>query len=417
MRDRTVDALRALAIAGVVLGHWLVSAVVSEPHQAAALHGESPLAYASWLVPATWVLQTLGPFFFAGGYAAAHGLARNGTLPWLASRWHRLARPVIALAAVWVPGLLLLAAVDAPASTQRVIRSLVTHPLWFLLVYVVLTTLAPLLRAATVRCGPWVALPAVAFVAVTDALRPAGVPSWLAALAAPVGWAAPYVLGIALAEGRLPRRAGALLLPAGVAGGAALVLLAGYPASAVGVPGDGWSNLDPPSLFALALAAAQLGAFLLARPWLAGLMERPAAWLPVGVVNLAAMTVYCWHQTALLLVTLAGLLSGPVPGLLDRPDGGWAWHRLVWLPCFALVLAALTALFHRFERAAPRRTTTTGGTPFRSAPFALLTSRRERDAGQRGSGRRRELPVQLRTATCTGCGTAGRGHTCATPRE
>jgi hypothetical protein len=154
---------------------------------------------------------------------------------------------------------------------------------------------------------------------------------------------------VALAEGRLPRAAGAVLLPLGVAGGAALVRLAGYPASAVGVPGRDWSNLDPPSLFTLALAAAQLGAFLLLRPWLARLLRRPAVWAPVAAANLAAMTLFCWHQTALLLVTFAGLLVGEPRGLLDAPTGDWPWHRLCWLPVFALVLAGLCRLFHRFE--------------------------------------------------------------------
>jgi len=35
-RDRTVDALRALAIAGVILGHWLVTALVPAGSHAAA---------------------------------------------------------------------------------------------------------------------------------------------------------------------------------------------------------------------------------------------------------------------------------------------------------------------------------------------------------------------------------------------
>ena len=39
-RDRAVDALRALAIAGVIGGHWLVTALVGE----AVLHDDSPLA-------------------------------------------------------------------------------------------------------------------------------------------------------------------------------------------------------------------------------------------------------------------------------------------------------------------------------------------------------------------------------------
>jgi hypothetical protein len=134
-----------------------------------------------------------------------------------------------------------------------------------------------------------------------------------------------------------------------VAGGAVLVSLAGYPASAVGVPGAAWSNLDPPSLFTLALGAAQLGAFLLLRPWLARLLRRPAVWAPVAALNLAAMTVYCWHQSALLLVTFAGLPVGGLPGLLDAPTGDWPAYRLLWLPLFALVLAGLCSLFHRFE--------------------------------------------------------------------
>jgi acyltransferase-like protein len=356
-RDRTVDALRAMAIVGVVLGHWLVSALVGDPRRPAALHGASPLSHQPFFVPVSWLLQTLGPFFFAAGYAAARGTRTRDYLPWLGSRLVRVARPVLVLAAVWLPGLWLLAAAGAPAGTRQAVWSLVTHPLWFLLVYLVLTALTPPLRAAVVRCGPWSVLPAVALVAATDALRTHGLPSRLALLAVPAGWAVPYLLGIALAEGRLPRRAGALLLPLGVAGGTALVLLAGYPASAVGVPGAGWSNLDPPSLFAVALSAAQLGAFLLLRPKLAALLRRPAAWAPVAALNLAAMTLYCWHQSALLLVSFGGLPFGRLPGLLDPPTGAWPAYRLLWLPAFALTLAGLCALFHRFESGVSARET------------------------------------------------------------
>jgi hypothetical protein len=347
-RDRTVDALRAVATLGVVLGHWLVSALVSDPYRPAALRGASPLSYSPGLSPASWFFQTLGPFFFAGGYAAARGLGTRDHLPWLGSRISRLVRPVLVLAAVWLPALLLLWAVGAPSSTRRAVWSLVSHPLWFLLVYLLLTALTPVLRAAVVRWGAWPVLAPVALVAVTDVVRSHGLPTWLELLTVPVGWAGPYLLGIALAEGNLPRRAGAVLLPLGLAG-CAVLLLAGYPASAVGVPGADWSNLDPPSLFTLALAAVQLGAFLLLRPWLARLLRRPIAWAPVAALNLAAMTLYCWHQTALLLVTFAGLLVGGLPGLLDAPTGDWPAYRLLWVPFFALALAGLCSLFHRFE--------------------------------------------------------------------
>ena len=263
---------------------------------------------------------------------------------------------MLVLLAVWLPALWLLSVAGAPGATRHAVWSLVSHPLWFLLVYLLLTALTPVLRAAVLRGGPWAVLPPVAVVALADGARGHGLPAWLSLATVPVAWAVPYLLGIALAEGRLPRRAAAVLLPLGVAGGAVLVSLAGYPASAVGVPGAAWSNLDPPSLFTLALGAAQLGAFLLLRPWLARLLRRPAVWAPVAALNLAAMTLYCWHQSALLLVTFAGLLVGGLPGLLDTPAGDWPAYRLLWLPLFALVLAGLCALFHRFEaRPAGRR--------------------------------------------------------------
>jgi hypothetical protein len=350
-RDRTIDALRAVAIVGVVLGHWLVSAVVSDPVRPDAWHGASPLSHATELVPLTWVLQMLGPFFFAGGFAAARGLRDREALPWMSSRLARLVWPVAVLAVVWAPAMLALRAVGAPESTRQVVWSLVTHPLWFLLVYLVLTALTPVLRRVAERFGGWGAVPFVALIAISD------LTSWasLSVVAVAVGWAIPYLLGIMLADGRLPRRTGWVLLMAGLLAGVVLVRFAGYPASAVGVPGDSMSNLAPTSLFAVALAGAQIGAFLLIRPWLVGVLRRPVIWVPVVVLNLGAMTVYCWHQTALLLVTFAGLPVGRLPGLHDTPAGDWPIYRMLWVPVFALVLAVLCAVFHRFERVGPLR--------------------------------------------------------------
>jgi hypothetical protein len=51
----------------------------------------------------------------------------------------------------------------------------------------------------------------------------------------------------------------------------------------------------------------------------------------------------------LLLVTFVGLLIGEPRGLLDAPHGDWPWYRLCCLPVFAVVLAGLCRLFHRFE--------------------------------------------------------------------
>src|SRR5215471_15121885 len=99
-RDRTVDALRALAIAGVILGHWLVTALVlTSGRTGHALHDESPLATMPALTPVSWVFQTLAIFFLVGGYAAARSF-RGSYHSWLRQRLARLSRPVLVLAAV-----------------------------------------------------------------------------------------------------------------------------------------------------------------------------------------------------------------------------------------------------------------------------------------------------------------------------
>jgi hypothetical protein len=98
-RDRAVDALRALAIAGVIGGHWLVTALVLGPSSGgpsakggATLSDNSPLASMPWLTPLSWVFQTLAVFFLVGGYSAARGY-RGGYLGWLRKRMTRLACP------------------------------------------------------------------------------------------------------------------------------------------------------------------------------------------------------------------------------------------------------------------------------------------------------------------------------------
>jgi len=67
-------------------------------------------------------------------------------------------------------------------------------------------------------------------------------------------------------------------------------------------------------------------------------------WAAVALVNLSAMTIFLWRQTAPVAVTLSGLPAGPLPGLHDQPD------TLAWLPGFAAALALLWAGFGRVER-------------------------------------------------------------------
>jgi hypothetical protein len=48
------------------------------------------------------------------------------------------------------------------------------------------------------------------------------------------------------------------------------------------------------------------------------------------------MTLFLWHQTAFLAVTMAGLTVGRLPGLHTPPASvTWIARRLAWLPAFA----------------------------------------------------------------------------------
>ncbi|WP_405423952.1 acyltransferase [Streptomyces erythrochromogenes] len=364
-RDRAVDALRALAILGVVLGHWLVTSLTAAD---GGLRGTSPLPQMPWLAPVSWVFQTLAVFFLVGGHVAALGYASArergiGYGAWVGQRLGRLFRPVAAVLVLWtvVAGGMLVG--GAELDTVRTLVKLVLSPLWFLLVFAALTAATPLVA----RLSPvWPA----AVVAGVDLWRfGLGGPEWIGWVNVAAGWLVPFTLGAAWSRGALARR-GRLLLLVGVAAAvtAAAILWGGYPASMVGVPGAAVSNLNPPTVAAVAFGLAQCGLALLARDRLARLMHRPAAWAKVALVNLSAMTVFLWHQTAMMAVTALGLLVPTrLPGLHTAPDSvGWIAARVLWLPVFAAALGLCWAAFRTHEQA--RRPRAAAVTAPRSAP-------------------------------------------------
>ncbi|MFJ9418946.1 acyltransferase [Streptomyces sp. NPDC101227] len=375
-RDRAIDGLRALALLSVPTGHWLLGGFTRDAE--GALHNASPLTALSFLAPLSWVLQMLGIFFLVGGYASVLSYRRatgrgESTARWLGGRLARLGRPVLGVTAVWAALLPLLYAAGVPAATLRTGATLVIQPLWFVGVYAGVTALTPYCVRAARRLGAWSAAPLLVCVALVDFLRYGpyadAVPSWLSLLNLLPGWLFAYQLGVAWGEKRLGRRAAWALLLGGAALFALLLLAFHYPASMVGVPGQERTNSHPPSLLVLALAAAQSGAALLLRDRIAKLLRRPALWAPVVLVNLSAMTIFCWHQTAMLAAAVPGSFFGTVPGLTTVPDSlAWIAARLAWLPLFAAALILIGRSARRFE--APW----TGATRARRAVAGLLAA-------------------------------------------
>ncbi|MEU2452282.1 acyltransferase [Streptomyces sp. NPDC012765] len=353
-RDRAIDGLRALALLAVPTGHWLLGGFTLDAD--GGLHNASPLSALGGLAPASWVLQMLGIFFLVGGYASALSFGRR-TGPvraWLKGRVVRLGRPVLGVTAVWALAAPVLYAAGVPEATLRTGATLVIQPLWFVGVYVVVTALTPYCVRAARRLGGLSAAPLIGTVAVVDFLRYGpfadSVPSWLALVNILPGWLFAYQLGVCWGERRIGRRGAWLLLAGGALLFAALLAVFHYPASMVGVPGAARTNSHPPSLLVLALASAQSGAAILLRERLAKLLARPALWAPVVVINLSAMTILCWHQSAMLAAAVPGSFAGELAGLTTAPDGpAWIVARLAWMPVFAVLFVGIARYARRFE--------------------------------------------------------------------
>ncbi|MEU9955096.1 acyltransferase [Streptomyces sp. NPDC050982] len=363
-RDRAVDGLRALALLAVPTGHWLLGGFTLDT--GGGLHNASPLATFGVLAPVGWILQMLGIFFLVGGYSSYHSYRRRkgSAREWTTGRLTRLGRPVLGVTAVWA---LLLPTLHyglgVPTATLHTASTLVVQPLWFVGVYAAITALTPYCVRASRRLGFRSAAPLLGSVAVVDFLRYGpyadATPSWVSLLNLLPGWMFAYQLGVTWADKRLGRREAWLLFAGGTALFATLLLAFHYPASMVGVPGASRTNSHPPSLLVLALAAAQSGAAILLRDRLARLLRRPALWAPVVIVNLSAMTILCWHQTAMLAAAVPASYFGEIPGLTTAPDtAGWILARMAWMPLFAGLLVAIAKFAQPLETPWDRTGTT-----------------------------------------------------------
>ena len=403
-RDRVVDLLRAVSIAVVVLWHWTFS-ITQWRH--GALRMPNPIADVPGLWTATWLLQVMPLFFLVGGYANQAGwdgvvragggtrAARPARVFW-SKRFRRLVRPVAVYVACWTVVDL---AWQASGGRSVVDWGMVVFvPLWFLGVYVGVVALVPvtarlharhrvatlaalggaILLADLVRLGAGVhavALPGSALVWIFchqlgyvwrdwttgcgSALVPAG-----SAVVGPIGGAAapasPMATGAAgkaaTSSGRtaesartatvLRRRARALV----VGGLGALVLLTQfgpYSRSMVAVRGEDVSNMFPTTACIAALAVFQLGIVLTVRSFLSRWLQRRRVWRTVVAANGVAMTVFCWHMTALVVFLLAYEAAGFT--LATDPTTAWWLTRPLWIAGPAVVLAVLMAAFARFE--------------------------------------------------------------------
>ena len=168
-RDRAIDVIRIVSLAGVVVGHTIMatSTLRNDVFIWSNLLTASPVFQAL-----TWIFQIMPLFFFAG-VAASIDTWTSGTSwgNWLMRRCTRLYRPVFYHLAFWGVTLATLRLV-LPEHVYEPVAGISIQLLWFLGAYVLVLATVPLLARITTAGRLAVAVAATyASVAVVDAIR------------------------------------------------------------------------------------------------------------------------------------------------------------------------------------------------------------------------------------------------------
>lgn len=375
-RDRFVDFLRAASIVVVMLGHWSM-AVVARRNGTWEIGNLLTYINGAWLL--TWIFQVMPVFFFVGGFSnmvTLDALERRGAgfAEFTLSRTWRLLKPVLVLLALWVPVAIALQATRAVDETiLRPATTVVTQPLWFIGIYLIVTAMAPPMRWLHNRFGVGVPLVLIAAACVVDLLRFAGGIGGIGYFNFAFVWLFAHQSGYFYADGTLARTPSRTLL-AGVFGGiAALVLLTRfgpYPLSMVGLPGETISNMNPPTVCLIALTVWQISMLVLLRQSVSQWLKRPRVWGSVIAANGMIMTMFLWHLTALLIVALTILPLGFPQPPVNSP--GWWLLRPVWIAILCAVTALVVLLLGRFERPGPSSKSQGGSSPAAAVGVAFV---------------------------------------------
>lgn len=359
-RDRFLDALRTWSLLLVVLGHGLMLTMTWWPQGGTPLVGNTLDSFPA-LMPATWVLQPMSLFFFAGAAAniAAFGSTtrRGGDYhSWLWARVRRLYRPVLFYLAVMVP--LAVVVSGLAGDSGQVLLMGITGLFWFIAVYTAATALLPALDRWRSRQGvvPLVVLCLV--VATVDVVkRGLALPDAVGLPNIFLVWLVFTQLGLMFRAGTLTRRPA---LGLAVGAGTAMLLCVyalGYPVSMVGTA-SGPSNTVPPTVALMFQGMFLIGVAVLAHDPIERWLRRPRVWAVTCTASACAMTVYLWHLPALIvtlaIVHYAGWFPDAVtqaPSGIPVPGDQYAEYMLVTLPLFLLVTLACVAAFWRMEHA------------------------------------------------------------------
>jgi hypothetical protein len=301
-RDRAIDVIRIVALAGVVVGHTVMAVSTLRVD---VFIWDNLLTASVVFQALTWVFQIMPLFFFAGVAAAVQTWSPGGSWGgWLMRRCTRLYRPVFYYLAFWGVALVVLRPL-LPEHVYEPVAGISIQLLWFLGAYVLVLAAVPLLAHITTT-GRLVAAVAGAyvFIALTDAVR-INVDG-LSALGYLnlIVWLIPGMFGVAYRRSLLTGRAALAVGVAMLVVNLALVGWGAYELSLVGIETQHLKNMTPPSLLLAGHAIMMCAFAIAAAPAIARWARRPRVWWLAAIGNSRAMTLYLWHIPALLAMHL-----------------------------------------------------------------------------------------------------------------
>ncbi|WP_175557441.1 acyltransferase family protein [Raineyella antarctica] len=280
-----------------------------------------------------WFIMVMPLFFVAGGFANTLVIDRlqgqgatYGT--WLVTRARRLLGPLAFYIAVWATVGTVIAWFGT-FSTAMLGTQKLTGALWFLLVYLVVVILAPVMCAAHDRWGVLVLIVLAVLAIIVDAVRFSLGIGWAADINYVVVWLFVHQLGIAYHRGWW--RTGPRIIIWATFAGAVIALLVllkvvgYYPPSPAAVGDQAVGNLAPPTATMAALALAQTAVLAQVERAFGAALERARVLQKVlAWVNALAVTIYLWHGPIIalaigLLYPLAERHPGRATVLLGRP--------------------------------------------------------------------------------------------------
>ncbi|MDP3971964.1 MAG: acyltransferase [Candidatus Nanopelagicales bacterium] len=300
-RDRSIDVLRLGSLLVVVLGHGVMLLVHFDE---VGLRLENLLGYTSVLQGATWALQVLPLFFFAGAAASARGCA-GGTAwgTWLFRRAQRLYRPVFYYLGFWILIGTPLIWLFIPPEISHPVMALSVQLLWFIGAYLAVLACLPLLARIEDARQLWLTVGGLyALTGLMDVMRISGFGSIVGFSNFLWVWLIPAALGVGYWRGVIRRDSAVTGALAMLVVDIGLVYWGPYELSLIGIEGQKISNMVPPSLLLAGHCVVLCLLAVAVAPWLDRWARRARVWWFVAIGNGGAMTLYLWHIPALVVV-------------------------------------------------------------------------------------------------------------------